>query len=108
MERKTVDTHDVIKPGKSLVGVDGNAFMVIGFVRRALKEAGNPPAILERYQAEATADDYNHLLFVSMEYLGQPSDRAEAEDDVVVCHYCGKTFEPTGLDQVGPDMFWCQ
>jgi hypothetical protein len=47
--------------------VNGNAFAVMGAVRRALKEAGQADKI-EGYVAKAMSGDYNNLLMVSMEY----------------------------------------
>jgi hypothetical protein len=53
----------------SLIGVDGNAFSIMGYVRRELRRAGNMPAVVENYTAQAQAGDYDHLLRVSMEFL---------------------------------------
>jgi hypothetical protein len=59
-----------INPKFDLVGVDGNAFAVMGAVRRALKRAGNPPEVLDAYLREAQSGDYDHLLQTSMLYAG--------------------------------------
>ena len=64
----------VIKAPVRLVGEDGNAFAIIGRTVRALEEAGNPPAVIERYRAEATSGDYNNLLRVTMDYTFEPED----------------------------------
>jgi hypothetical protein len=45
-----------------LVGLDGNAFAVLGRVLGALKRAGVPEAERKEFQAEATSGDYDHLL----------------------------------------------
>lgn len=53
-----------------LVGIDGNAGSVMGFVSRALKQAGNSTAVVDAWRREAMSGDYNHLLRAAMEYLG--------------------------------------
>lgn len=52
----------------SLVGVNGNAFSIMGYVRNALKKEGLKDKIKE-YTQKATAKDYNHLIVVSLEYI---------------------------------------
>ena len=51
-----------------LVGEDGNAFSIIGRVRRALTKAGHKDAVGE-FTEEATSGDYNHLLNTVMKYV---------------------------------------
>ena len=51
-----------------LVGEDGNAFAILGRVKRALVKAGHKE-LAEQYLKEATAGDYDHLLQVSLEYV---------------------------------------
>jgi hypothetical protein len=56
-------------PGElDLTTVDGNAFSIMGAVRRSLKEAGNTAEVLESYRDQATAGDYDHLLRVSIAF----------------------------------------
>jgi len=57
------------RPVVRLVGEDGNAFMVLGLVFRALREAGWSKEERLAFQAEATSGDYNHLLRTVMKYL---------------------------------------
>jgi hypothetical protein len=45
-----------------LIGSDGNAFVVLGKVRRALERHGIDPSEIERFTSEATSGDYDHLL----------------------------------------------
>ena len=52
-----------------LVGIDGNAFNVMGYVRRAMKECGFSKDEIEAYTKDATSSDYNHLLVVSMDII---------------------------------------
>jgi hypothetical protein len=44
-----------------LTGEDGNAFAVLGVVRKALVDAGHQDEV-EAFFAEATSGDYQHLL----------------------------------------------
>lgn len=52
-----------------LVGTDGNAFSVMGNVRRALRKAQVPQAEIEAFSAEAMSGDYNHLLATCMRWV---------------------------------------
>jgi hypothetical protein len=61
---------DLIPPGIELVGLDGNAFAIMGAMRRALREAGNSPEVVESYLQAAQSGDYDNLLQVTMAYNG--------------------------------------
>jgi hypothetical protein len=52
-----------------LVGEDGNAFAILGRVRQAMKRAGVPQDLIEKYTKEATSGDYDHLLQVTMRWV---------------------------------------
>ena len=49
----------------TLVGVDGNAFSIMGYVRSAMKRAKMTSQDIDAYTKDATSSDYNHLLVVS-------------------------------------------
>ena len=51
-----------------LTGKDGNAFFILGQVRRAILNS-NHPELAENFICEATARDYEHLLSVCMRYV---------------------------------------
>lgn len=53
----------------TLVGEDGNAFAILGRVRRAMTQAGCTKDQVEAYLREATAGDYDNLLRVTMRYV---------------------------------------
>ena len=57
------------KPTVKLIGQDGNAFAIMGNVKRALKRAGADKEYIDEYLKEATSSDYTHLLSVSMQYV---------------------------------------
>lgn len=47
---------------------DGNAFMIMGKVARALKKGGYPE-LVDAFYKEAQSGDYDHLLRTAMEYV---------------------------------------
>lgn len=49
-----------------LIGQDGNAFLILGRVQKALRRAGVPQAEIDAYMDEATSGDYDHLLATTM------------------------------------------
>ena len=51
-----------------LTGKDGNAFAILGRVRRAILRSNHPELTVE-FLKEATASDYNHLLMTCMLYV---------------------------------------
>lgn len=60
-----------------LVGEDGNAFAILGRVRRELRQAGVSTAELNAFSEEATSGDYNHLLKTVVDWVTIDGD----EDD---------------------------
>jgi len=56
------------KPTVKLIGEDGNAFNILGKVKRALVKAGMHEEA-KAFMEEATAGDYNHLLACVQKYV---------------------------------------
>ena len=52
----------------SLIGVDGNAYSLMGYTSQALKRTGHHD-LVEKMFSEATTGDYNHLIRVCMHYV---------------------------------------
>jgi len=52
-----------------LSGEDGNAFAILGTVKRALRRADVSQELINKFFEEATAGDYDHLLRVCMEWV---------------------------------------
>ena len=77
-------------------GDDGNAFFIMGAVRRALRDAGYPPAALTAYSEESTSGDYDHVLQTALLWCdeGRPKDDDDADDDAdaEMCEECGETL----------------
>lgn len=60
----------------TLVGVNGNAYAVMAYTARALKNEGLRDLVDEMHQ-KATSGDYNNLLCVCMDYVDMANDAAE-------------------------------
>ena len=60
----------------SLVGVDGNAYAIMGYTARALKETGHSDLVDEMWN-DATSDDYNHLICVCDSYIDIANESEE-------------------------------
>ena len=60
---------EIEKPRVELVGKDGNAFAILGSVRRALRKARAPTDVIDKYLTEAMGSDYDSLLRVTMKYV---------------------------------------
>jgi hypothetical protein len=56
------------KPKVKLIGRDGNAFFILGTVRKALMKEGMGQEAKE-FMEKATSGDYNNLLRVVMDYV---------------------------------------
>ena len=63
------------KKDYSLIGVNGNAFSVMGYVRQAMKETGFTKNEIEAYTKDATSGDYDHLLVVSIDMIDKCNER---------------------------------
>lgn len=62
-----------------LVGVDGNAFAVMGYTAKALKETGHKD-LVKQMQDEAMSSDYYNLLRVCMKYIDIANESLEEEE----------------------------
>ena len=52
-----------------LSGEDGNAFFIMGRVRKALRRANVSATEIEQYIQQSTSGDYDNLLRVAMEWV---------------------------------------
>ena len=59
-----------------LVGVDGNAFSVMGYTAKALRTAGLSDKV-KTMNKEATSGDYNNLLCVCVGYVDMANEKLE-------------------------------
>lgn len=58
----------------TLVGVDGNAFCVLGYTANALKKVGLGDKVKEM-RDKATSSDYNNLIRVCLEYISMANEK---------------------------------
>lgn len=56
------------KPRVKLSGQNGNAYVLMGRVSHAMRDAGISQDTIKAFVEEATAGDYDHLLKVCMKY----------------------------------------
>ena len=64
-----------------LVGVDGNAYSVMGYVRNAMREQKFSQEEIDAYLKDAKSGDYNHLLCVSVEMIDKCNERSGYDDN---------------------------
>lgn len=55
----------------SLIGIDGNAFAVMGYVSKCMRKNGYDDATINAYLEDAKSSDYNHLLGCSISMIEQ-------------------------------------
>jgi len=74
----TVKYPDIYVP---LVGEDGNAYAILARVSKALKRAGVSQAEVAEFYAQATSDDYDHLLRTVLAWVSEGDGDEEGWDD---------------------------
>lgn len=52
-----------------LVGQDGNAYAIMGAIKKALRKAGATNEQVDQYLSESMSGDYNNLLSVATEWV---------------------------------------
>ena len=63
----------------NLVGVDGNAFAVMGYVVQCMKKEKMTAEEIKAYRDKAMSDDYNNLLATSFDMIEQLNDKRQDE-----------------------------
>lgn len=63
----------------NLVGVDGNAFAVMGYVSNAMRRSGFSKKEEDEYLADAQSSDYHHLLCVSCQMVEKVNEKLRQE-----------------------------
>ena len=64
----------------SLVGVDGNAFSVMGYTAKAMKEAGLDDEVA-KMRKEAMSGDYDHILCVCSDWIDIVNEKLGLEEE---------------------------
>ena len=65
----------------TLVGVDGNAYAIMGYTSKAMKRAGFTKEEVDQMYKEATSGDYSNLICVCDEYIDKVNERLGLTDD---------------------------
>lgn len=65
----------------SLVGVDGNAYSVMGYVSKCMRREHYSQEDIHNYIQQATSSDYNNLLCVSMDMIDKLNEGKPQEED---------------------------
>ena len=58
----------------SLVGVDGNAFAVMGYVTKAMRREGKTKEEMDNFRKQAMSGDYNNVLNESQDIIDRLND----------------------------------
>ena len=64
----------------NLVGINGNAFNVMAYVSRCMREEGMSIDYIREYKSNAMSDDYNNLLCVSIDMIDKLNEMNEIEE----------------------------
>ena len=59
----------------SLIGIDGNAYNIMGYTANAMKNTGFTKEEIDKMYSEATSSDYDNLLVVCGNYIDMVNDR---------------------------------
>tara|TARA_R110002110_G_scaffold357346_1_gene566730 strand:- start:136 stop:387 length:252 start_codon:yes stop_codon:yes gene_type:complete len=62
-----------------LVGLDGNAFALMGAWKKTAQRAGRTPEEINAVIDDCTSGDYNHLLGVLVEHTASPPELLREE-----------------------------
>lgn len=57
-----------------LVGIDGNAFSIMGYVANAMRICKFSKQERDDYYKDAMSSDYNHLLMISIDMIDKCND----------------------------------
>ena len=58
----------------TLIGINGNAYSIMSYVRDAMDDAKMTKDDIDAYIKDATSSDYNHLLAVSCEMIDRVNE----------------------------------
>lgn len=61
----------------TLIGVDANAFAIMGYVSRAMKRECKSKAEINAYLNDAQSKDYYHLLSVSEDMINKLNESCQ-------------------------------
>ena len=65
----------------TLVGVNGNAYCVMGYVVQAMRECDYEKYEIDEYLEKATSSDYDNRLTISQEYIDKCNTKKCLDED---------------------------
>ena len=65
----------------SLVGVDGNAFAIMGYTVNALRKTGHKDLVDQMYKEATSSGGYYELIAVCDHYISIANEGLEAKED---------------------------
>lgn len=68
-------------PKYNLVGIDSNAYSIMGYVQRAMRKKHCSKEEVEAYIKNAKSSNYNHLLVTSINMIEELNSKYETEDE---------------------------
>jgi hypothetical protein len=58
-----------------LVGINGNAFNIIAYVKESMKKEKKSKEEIDKYISEAQSGDYDNLVFVSVNMIDELNEK---------------------------------
>jgi len=87
-----------------LVGLDGNAWSIIGATKQAMRTWGYSSQAQHEMSEDATSGDYNHVIQTAMFWTDSPEDEEDDYDpdvdDLEVCVVCGEEDYPENMQHL--------
>lgn len=65
----------------SLVGVDGNAYSIMGYTMNAMRREKFSEEDVDKMLAEAKSGDYNNLICVCCDWISKVNEKAGLDED---------------------------
>lgn len=65
------DNEPEINRVYSLIGIDGNAYVVMAYVTEAMRAEGKSNAEIDKYLIDAKSGDYSKLISVSVDMIDE-------------------------------------
>lgn len=65
----------------TLVGVDGNAYSIMGYTAQAMRRNGFSKEEIDQMYKEATTGDYYNLIAVCDGYIDKVNERLEEDEE---------------------------
>lgn len=68
-------------PKYDLVGVDSNAYSIMGYVQRAMRMEHYSQEEVNNYIKDAKSGDYNHLLATSIDMVDELNSKYKTDEE---------------------------